>query len=100
MMTKTEKLLEMDKLSLKETNELANILEKEYNIIKTEIRTQMKGLDILSDEYIELGYKWSALVGLTSELSLLSITGRRSEKMKLDLLARVAEVENLGIELI
>ena len=99
MITKTEKLTEMN-MTLKETNELAKELKKEYDIVKKEVRIQMKGLDTLSDEYITLGHKWSSLIGLTSELTILSLTKRRSEKMKLDLIARVADVEDVGIELI
>ena len=99
MMTKTEKLMKMD-MTLKETNELAKELYEEYDLLKTIIWEQLDLLDVMSKEYHTLGNKWCALSDLNNILYELSVAGRRSERMKLDLIARVADVERQGITLI
>lgn len=100
MITNTERLLNTQNMTIKETNHLARRLETHYFKLQKKCQEKKEKTEYLSDTYFYYAYKINALMGLQCALTPLSYCERRSKKMILDLESAMTYAKDKGVILL
>ncbi len=97
MINRTQKLLNKDEMTLKQTNEEAIKLIKEYEKYCAELMEDFGNVEKLSEEYFEIGHKVAAVQDLWGLMIDLGYAKRRSAKMMKELENAIKNAEKQGV---